>query len=128
MVRMRRPSDKALALERVDRSCDGGSRDQQPLSDLTRAHRPRGVAQPTENEAARWARSVVGSELAQARRLAPPDVCSRDHPQGARWRPRGCRGLLLVVLSPAAIASISRVLIQHEASKQPHDYLATHLL
>jgi uncharacterized membrane protein len=37
-------------------------------------------------------------------------------------------GLLLLVVSPAAIDQLSRALTQHELSGDPHDFLATHLL
>ncbi|HEY8761759.1 MAG TPA: DUF2127 domain-containing protein [Candidatus Dormibacteraeota bacterium] len=37
-------------------------------------------------------------------------------------------GLLLLVLSPATIDQLTRVLTQHELSEDPHDFLATHLL
>lgn len=37
-------------------------------------------------------------------------------------------GLLLVVISPATINNLTRTLTQHELSKDPHDFLATHLL
>jgi uncharacterized membrane protein len=37
-------------------------------------------------------------------------------------------GLLLLVVSPAAIDRISRFLTQHELSEDPRDFLATHLL
>jgi uncharacterized membrane protein len=37
-------------------------------------------------------------------------------------------GLVLLVVSPAAIDSLTRALTQHELSEDPHDFLATHLL
>jgi uncharacterized membrane protein len=37
-------------------------------------------------------------------------------------------GVLLLVVSPAAIDRLSRFLTQHELSEDPHDFLATHLL
>jgi uncharacterized membrane protein len=37
-------------------------------------------------------------------------------------------GLLLLVMTPATINSLTRALTQHELSEDPHDYLATHLL
>jgi uncharacterized membrane protein len=37
-------------------------------------------------------------------------------------------GLLLLVLSPATIDSLTRALTQHELPEDPHDFLFTHLL
>jgi uncharacterized membrane protein len=37
-------------------------------------------------------------------------------------------GLLLLVLTPATINDLTRALTQHELSRDPHDFLATHLL
>lgn len=37
-------------------------------------------------------------------------------------------GMLLLLVSPAAIADLARALTQHELSEDPHDFLATHLL
>src|SRR5260221_3867757 len=37
-------------------------------------------------------------------------------------------GLILFVVSPATIDSLTRALTQHELSQDPHDFLATHLL
>jgi uncharacterized membrane protein len=37
-------------------------------------------------------------------------------------------GLLLLVVSPAAINRVVTSLTQHELSEDPHDFLATHLL
>lgn len=37
-------------------------------------------------------------------------------------------GLLLLLVSPATISSLTRALTQHELSEDPHDFLATHLL
>ncbi len=37
-------------------------------------------------------------------------------------------GLILLVVTPATINSLTRALTQHELSQDPHDFLATHLL
>lgn len=37
-------------------------------------------------------------------------------------------GVLLLVVSPAAIDSLTKALTEHELSEDPHDFLATHLL
>ena len=37
-------------------------------------------------------------------------------------------GVLLLVVSPTTIDTLSRALTQHELSEDPHDFLATHLL
>ncbi len=37
-------------------------------------------------------------------------------------------GLILLLVSPAAINSLTQFLTQHELSEDPHDFLATHLL
>ncbi len=37
-------------------------------------------------------------------------------------------GLILLVVTPATINSLTRALTQHELSEDPHDFLATHLL
>lgn len=37
-------------------------------------------------------------------------------------------GLLLLLVSPATINAVARVVTQHELSQDPHDFVATHLL
>jgi uncharacterized membrane protein len=37
-------------------------------------------------------------------------------------------GVILLVVSPSSIASLTRTLTQHELSQDPHDYIASHVL